>query len=143
MWRDDLNKTEREIIWAGKVESPEAPKGYVSINDLVQAMARYNQTLLDACSSGGLECYDRATRVPKDESAMFDDCHFNENVAHIVAGLLAGHLSPIRYPFPWRRLSSPMLLPVAVVAGAARVVAFAAGPKHTRFGWASIQLRSR
>jgi hypothetical protein len=93
MWRDGLNQTERELIWSGGVGPPDAPKGYVSINDLAQAMTRYNQTLLDACSSKGLECYDLATHVPKDESAMFDDCHFNENGAHIVAGLLAGYLS--------------------------------------------------
>jgi hypothetical protein len=93
MWRDDLNQTERDLIWSGGVGLPGATKGYVSIDDLARAMARYNRTLLDACSSKGLECYDLATHVPKDESAMFDDYHFNENGAHIVAGLLAGYLS--------------------------------------------------
>jgi hypothetical protein len=93
MWRDNLNEVERQLMWFGGVGSAEAPKGYVSIPDLAQAMDRYNRALLDECSSKGLECYDLAAHVPKDTSAMFDDCQFNENGAHIVADLLAGYLS--------------------------------------------------
>jgi len=93
MWRDNLNQREQELLWMGAVGPAESPKGYASISDLAQAMSRYNQTLLDTCSRQGLECYDLAAHVPKDTSAMFDDCEFNESGARLVASLLSSYLA--------------------------------------------------
>jgi len=93
MWRDNLNQREQELVWMGAIGRTESPRGYASIGDLAQAMSQYNQTLLDTCSGQGLECYDLAAHVPKDTSAMFDDCHFNEGGARLVASLLSSYLA--------------------------------------------------
>ena len=92
MWRDNLNESEQELLFMGAIGPAESPRGYASIGDLAQAMSRYNNTLLDTCSRQGLECYDLAAHVPKDTSAMFDDCEYNEGGARQVANLLSSYL---------------------------------------------------
>ena len=92
MWRDGLSPDEQRLLWFGWIGPMDKPKGYVAAGDLARAMNAYNQTLLDTCAQSGLECYDLASFVPKDTSALFDDCHFNENGARLVAHLLALYL---------------------------------------------------
>jgi len=93
MWRDDLRPDEERLLWFGWVHGPSQPTGYVPAEELAQAMDTYNETLLTVCRQDGLECYDLASSVPKDTSAFYDDAHFNEGGARIVAELLADYLS--------------------------------------------------
>lgn len=55
-------------------------------------MDAYNETLLDVCRRGRLECFDLASAVPKESSTFFDDFHFTEKGACIVAWVLVDYL---------------------------------------------------
>jgi lysophospholipase L1-like esterase len=59
---------------------------------MAKAMEMYNRTLLDFCRQSGLECYDLASHIPKDTSAFFDEVHFNEAGARLVAQNLKQYL---------------------------------------------------
>jgi hypothetical protein len=55
-------------------------------------MNAYNETLLDACSVDGLECLDLASAIPRDSRFFYDDEHFTEAGAHLVAKQLNDYL---------------------------------------------------
>jgi hypothetical protein len=64
----------------------------MSAPDMARAMDAYNAALLDVCRRQALECFDIAAHVPKDTSAFFDEMHFNENGARIMAKNLTEYL---------------------------------------------------
>jgi len=101
IWRDDLPQELQRMVWFGGVGEGSGRKGFTTIADLERAMARYNAALLEVCRQQGLECFDLAPAIPKDVSAFFDDCHFNENGARLVGKVLADYLSA-RPPFQLR-----------------------------------------
>lgn len=92
MWRDDLRADEQRLLWSGYAGPWEKPTGYFSAGDMAKAMEMYNRTLLDFCRQSGLECYDLASHIPKDTSAFFDEVHFNEAGARLVAQNLKQYL---------------------------------------------------
>jgi len=92
MFRDDLTPFQERLLWFGWVNGDSVPIGYVSTGDLAQGLDAYNQTLLEVCRQDGLECYDLASKVPKDTSAFYDDAHFNEGGSRIVGRLLTDYL---------------------------------------------------
>lgn len=92
LWRSDLTPAEQRLLWLGPVRGWERPKGYASAADLGRALDAYNRVLLTTCRQSRLECYDLASVVPKDTSAFYDDCHFNEGGARIVANRLTDYL---------------------------------------------------
>lgn len=92
LYRADLSASDQRLLWFGWVGFWEHPKGFVAAADMARAMNAYNQALLDACRQTGLECYDLAGDVPKNTSAFFDDVHFNEGGARLVAQSLAQYL---------------------------------------------------
>jgi len=92
MWRADLGAAEKELLWFGWVGQRPNPRGYLAVADASRAIDAFNQRLKDVCNRESLECIDLAPRVPKDTTAFFDDFHFNEGGARIVAQLLAHYL---------------------------------------------------
>jgi lysophospholipase L1-like esterase len=92
IWRDDLGPAEQRLLWFGYVGHVAKPKGFASVGDLARAMSAYNQTLLDVCQQSGLECFDLASHIPKTTSFFYDDVHFNENGARLVAQVLQQYL---------------------------------------------------
>jgi len=92
IWRADLSRGEKDLLWFGKVGRHGRVLGYASAGDLARAMNAYNQTLLSVCGEDHLECYDLAAFIPKDTSAFYDDVHFNIGGARMVAQFLATRL---------------------------------------------------
>ena len=92
MWRDNLSPYEQTLPWEGYTGFWAHPKGYISAGDMARAMDQYNHLLLDVCRQQGLECYDISSHVPKDTSAFFDELHFNEAGARLVARNLTAYL---------------------------------------------------
>jgi lysophospholipase L1-like esterase len=92
IWRSDLTPTEQGLLWWGNIGPWGAPEGYASITGLAKAMDAYNRTLLNVCQQSALECYDLASAVPRNTSAFYDDQHFNEQGARIVAHHLVDYL---------------------------------------------------
>ena len=95
LWRSTLTLTEEQTLWGGYVGQWNVQaryKGYVGTADLAQAMNAYNETLLEACRVGGLECFDLASAIPKDGRLFYDDEHFTEAGARLVAEHLRDYL---------------------------------------------------
>lgn len=95
LWRHDLGEQERRLLWLGGVGRYQVEPGhaYYSIEALAEGMTRYNETLLDVCRAGGLECLDLEKDVPKDTGIFYDDVHFTEAGARHVAGVFARYFA--------------------------------------------------
>jgi len=88
LWRRDLPADLDALLWFGWGPSSSF---YYTTAALADAMERYNQVTLDVCRERGLECIDLAAQLPRDGSAFYDDCHFNEGGARRVAEAVAAH----------------------------------------------------
>ena len=82
-----------DLLWLGWVGQVGKPDGFVSAANLELAIQRFNDTLLSVCQSEGLECFDLAAKIPRDTSAFYDDCHFNDDGSRLVAEHLGSYLS--------------------------------------------------
>jgi lysophospholipase L1-like esterase len=87
MWKDSLSKEIQNLFWFGGVGSYQAEMGndYYSVEVLQKGMNIYNEILMKVCKKRNIECLDLASVLPKDTTIFYDDCHFNENGARIVA----------------------------------------------------------
>jgi len=94
IWRADLPQEVRSRLWLGGVgyfqEMPGLP--YYTVEVLAEVVSKYNGALKDLAEERGVECMDLAAVVPKDTTVFYDDCHFNEGGARIVATALAEYL---------------------------------------------------
>jgi lysophospholipase L1-like esterase len=95
MWRADLSPAEDSLLWMGGVRDFQHQPGrpYHSARALEAGMRAYNETLLGVCRSKGLACLDLASALPKDTSVFYDDMHFNEQGARLVADRIAEFLA--------------------------------------------------
>lgn len=87
IWRKDLSPEERDLIWMGGVGRYYAESGheYYSVEALTDGMKMFNDTLREVCIQNNIEYVDLAAVIPKDTTAFYDDCHFNESGARMVA----------------------------------------------------------
>jgi len=92
MYREEMTPTEEALLWAGWVQQEDGTLGYVSYAELAGAIRSFNDSLLSVCQQEGLECFDLDREIPKDTNAFFDDVHFNESGARLVAGALSREL---------------------------------------------------
>jgi len=99
IWRKDLSKAERDLIWMGGVGKYYAESGheYYSVEALTGGMKKFNDTLREVCMKSDIEYIDLAAEIPKDTTAFYDDCHFNENGARMVAAEIADYFSQSLY----------------------------------------------
>lgn len=94
LWKKDATAEEKALFWMGGVGQFQREPGhdYYSPGALADAMARFNQTLLDVCKERSLDCIDLAEMVPRDTSIFYDDCHFGTRGADLIANRIAEHL---------------------------------------------------
>jgi hypothetical protein len=92
LWRPDLQTDVEKLLLFGWVGPKFRPRGYVSVAELSQGMDSYNRVMLDVCRRTHLECFDLAAALPKDTSVFYDDAHFTENGARLVARALSHYL---------------------------------------------------
>ena len=92
IWRSGLQPEVEKLLLFGWVGPKTQPKGYVSASELKRGMDSYNQVMLDLCKEHHLECYDLAAVLPKEPSVYYDDAHFTENGARLVASALSRYL---------------------------------------------------
>ena len=96
MWSADLAPELAGLLWMGGVGDFQGTPGqpYYTAAALAEGMARYNETLLEVCRVRGLPCVDLAAKLPRDTRSFYDDCHFNESGARLVAAHVARALTP-------------------------------------------------
>lgn len=94
LWRPDLPKESLDLLWLGGVGSfqEQSGKAYYSVAVLADTMRRYNEVVLDLCRERGLSCIDLASRIPKEGTMFYDDCHFTQEGSRAVATVVTRHL---------------------------------------------------
>lgn len=92
MYREEMTPTEEALLWAGWVQQEDGTLGYVPYSELSGAIRGFNDSLISVCRQEGLDCFDLDRKIPKDTNAFFDDVHFNENGARLVAGAVSQEL---------------------------------------------------
>jgi lysophospholipase L1-like esterase len=104
LWREDLDSEARKLLCCSYVGhriapsgwirgQPAKPQGRLSLKDSASIMARYNEVLMETCSSQNLDCLDLASQIPKTAEMFFDEMHFTEVGSQRVATVIAGYLS--------------------------------------------------
>jgi lysophospholipase L1-like esterase len=71
-------------------------KGRLSAATYWKLLDIYNKTLLETCAKEKVECFDLASAIPHDGNYFYDNGHFNERGATLVAEQVAGFLKQSR-----------------------------------------------
>lgn len=97
IWRSNMKQDETDLLWLGGVDSFQLGKGnkYYSPASLAKAISQYNATLLDVCRVRNVDCVDLASVFPKNRTVFYDDVHFTESGARLVADVLFTHMVPL------------------------------------------------
>lgn len=100
LWRPGLPDSLKDLLWFGGIGryEPDSEREYYSVEALAEGMKMYNRTLLETCRMRNVECFDLVTLLANDVTVFYDDCHFNEHGAELVAGYLAQYMLT-REPF--------------------------------------------
>ena len=80
LWSAAMPPDLEDLLWLGGVGRFQVEPGrpYYAAAALEDAMAQYNETLLDVCRRREVPCVELHASLPKDTSVFYDDCHFNE-----------------------------------------------------------------
>ncbi|MEZ4302293.1 MAG: SGNH/GDSL hydrolase family protein [Polyangiaceae bacterium] len=95
LWRDDLSEEEQKVLWmGGKGGDFMRQEGfpYYTPGALAKGMQAFNSAVLEVCKERNIECFDLASRIPKDRSFFYDDCHFADRGSEQLADLIADQL---------------------------------------------------
>jgi len=87
LWRVDLPANAQKLLWMGGVGyfQNEPGAAYYTLRASIEGMKRYNDVVRSFAREHGVECVDLAAVLDGDESAFYDDCHFTEHGAELVA----------------------------------------------------------
>ena len=94
LWRENLTEEERGLLWMGGPPLDRLRNGavYYSVGALAEGMKLYNRRLLEVCRKRAVECFDLASRLPRDTALFWDEAHFTVQGARRVAELVSGYL---------------------------------------------------
>jgi len=82
-----MTPEEKALLWMGGTNFFDLGPGkeYYSLEALPKTMALYNDTLTDVCRARGVECVDIASALPRTSEVFYDDAHYTELGASLVA----------------------------------------------------------
>jgi lysophospholipase L1-like esterase len=109
LWSAELSDAEEDLLWMGGPPLDRLENGavYYSAGALAAGMRLYNERLLRTCREHGVECLDVAARLPRDTTVFYDDAHFTEEGARLLAGLVAQELLAREPLASWPRRTRP------------------------------------
>lgn len=93
-WNPRLTAEERaSLLPLGSIgySAPSIKYDYYSVEILAECMRLYNDKLVSTCRQFGVECIDLASRVPQTTQVFYDDCHFTEFGAELVADIVVDY----------------------------------------------------
>ena len=95
LWRTDLPAEMAALCWMGGAGPYQERPGseYWALGALAEGMTLYNGALLELCAEANVACVDLEPLLAKDTSAFYDDVHFNEAGARLVAEAIADELA--------------------------------------------------
>lgn len=85
LWHATLSREEDASLWFGGLGRKQNYKGYLAPADLKMAMDGFNRQLLESARAEGVEAFDLSAQVPKTSSVFYDDAHFTNEGARVVA----------------------------------------------------------
>lgn len=99
LWREDNREEERDVFWILRYNhdgrtyklDPKDAKGLLEI---------LNQRLMSTCARHGYGCIDLAAAVPPSLDYFYDDMHFNDRGAHLVAKEVQKAIGPSLHQLP-------------------------------------------
>jgi lysophospholipase L1-like esterase len=105
LWKPGMTPAESALLWGGGTDFFHAGPGkeYYTAEVLGETMKLYNDALRDVCRKRGVECVNMANMLPKTRQVFYDDAHFTEYGAAMVAERLAEYLlanEPLRQMRP-------------------------------------------
>ncbi|MFM7022637.1 MAG: GDSL-type esterase/lipase family protein [Flavobacteriales bacterium] len=87
LWSAQNTKQQEALLWmGGKGNFQENGGEYYSSKVLNESMQLFNKTLMETGTARGIQVIDLYSLLPKNESIFYDDCHFTELGAKMVAG---------------------------------------------------------
>src|SRR5262249_35170361 len=95
LWRNDLGPSEEMLLWNGWSDRDDV---YYATRALGRGIDLYNQELLHVCAARMIDCIDFAAKVPRTTEVFYDDAHYTEKGAELVARVITEHLAR-REPF--------------------------------------------
>jgi hypothetical protein len=101
LWKAEMSQTELDLLSFGGPNFFRLKHGmpYYSSAALAQAMEIYNEALLEVCRAREVECVDLAKMLPSTTEVYYDDAHYTEFGAAIVADRMTEYLletTPLR-----------------------------------------------
>jgi lysophospholipase L1-like esterase len=88
LWRADLDRENAALLWFGQMSDGR----FLSVDQLRGGIDRYNATLKRVCREQGVGIVD-LDALSGDPTVFYDDCHFTETGAALVAQLVADWLA--------------------------------------------------
>jgi len=92
LWCAALSREEDASLWFGGLGREQNYKGYLAPANLEMAMDGFNRQLLESARARGVEAFDLSAQVPKPLSVFYDDAHFTNEGARVVAGKIYEYL---------------------------------------------------
>ncbi|MCO6359825.1 SGNH/GDSL hydrolase family protein [Roseivirga pacifica] len=91
MWKPNLDDNLERLLLTGGTATIEGTNtlNYYSTEVLYKGMKQFNNTLLKICNEQNVPSINLADQLPKSTEVFYDDCHFNENGAQLVADVLS------------------------------------------------------
>jgi hypothetical protein len=93
LWKAEQSPEEAASLWLGAADDGQH---YYSSAALADGLTRYNERMQRLCDDLHLECLDLANMVPRSTEMFYDDAHFTEKGAAVVAQKLADYL--VKHP---------------------------------------------
>ena len=94
IWRPRMSPEEERRLWLGGLGDFMSGPGhaYYTPAALAEGMQRFNDRLMEVSVRRGVECFDLAAQVPRDTLLYYDDAHYTEEGARVVARAVATYL---------------------------------------------------
>lgn len=96
IWASRMSPADQAVLLAGGLGPNNVwcdEQRYYTPRALADGLDQYNKVTLEVCRANNLDCIDLAARVPKTRENFFDDMHFNEMGARLVARVVADALA--------------------------------------------------
>jgi lysophospholipase L1-like esterase len=109
LWAADMAPAERARLLAGglgPIKTWCEHQRYYSPRALAEGMQAFNDVLREVCGGPDVLCRDLALAVPRRADYFYDDMHFSEAGARLVARLVAGWIDEIEATRPATRPGS-------------------------------------
>lgn len=90
LYSENPSESSKSLCWMGGIGNYQSEQGrpYYSLKVLHQLLEEYNQVVRDVCDQRGVSFVDLAEIIEPKSAYFYDDCHFTNTGARLVAQLI-------------------------------------------------------